>query len=163
MNGIESSRIVQLSRNHLTKIFLSTLLLFVGVIEKWMLMLFEEFFSMLQPGLGLAYPSYYPLRCITPAPPNAASDVKSKNLYCDSKSFHVDVGIMYIIVPNAVMPTPTHHHVSGLYGSLGLRIVFAFLFNGSTFSPVESCRSRLTLLLPVDWAPPVALVVGFRV
>ena len=73
------------------------------------------------------------------------------------------MGIIYIIVPSAVIPTPTHHHVSGLYGSLGLRIVFGFLLSGSIFSPVESSMSRLTLLLPVDWAPPVALAVGLRV
>ena len=80
-----------------------------------------------------------------------------------SHSFYVEVGIMYIIVPSAVIPTPTHHHVSGLYGSPGLRIVLAFLLSGSIFSPIESLMSRLTLLLPVGWAPPVAVAVGFRV
>jgi hypothetical protein len=77
----------------------------------------------------------------------------------DADSAHVEVGIMYIIVPSAVIPTPTHHHVSGLYETLGLRIVFSFLVTDSIFSPVE----RMTLLLPVDWAPPVALAVGFKV
>jgi hypothetical protein len=81
----------------------------------------------------------------------------------DADSAHVEVGIMYIIVPSAVIPTPTHHHVSGLYGSLGLRIMFSFLATDSIFSPVEPFMSRLTLLLPVDWAPLVALAVGFKV
>jgi hypothetical protein len=78
-------------------------------------------------------------------------------------SFHVEVGIIYIIVPRAVMPTPTHHQVSGLYGSFGLKILFVFLFKSSLFSPEASSMSRLTLLLPVDVAPPVELAVGFRV
>ena len=81
----------------------------------------------------------------------------------DADPAHVEVGIMYINVPSAVIPTPTHHHVSGLYGALGLRIVFSFLVTDSIFSSVEPFMLRLTLLLPVDWAPPVALAVGFKV
>jgi hypothetical protein len=120
----------------------------------------ETFFLIAGPNFGRLPPGLKPS---TPAPPNANCDAKQENIHRDADSAHVDVGIINIIVPSAVIPTPTHHHLSGLYGSLGLRIVFAFLFNGSIFSPVESCMSRLTLLLPVDWAPPVALAVGFRV
>lgn len=95
--------------------------------------------------------------------PMPASDTKIEKSHPDLNSFHVDVGIIYIIVPRAVMPTPTHHQVSGLYGSFGLRILFGFLFNGSLPSPEASLMLRLTLLLPVDVAPPVELAVGFRV
>ena len=68
---------------------------------------------------------------------------------------------MYMMVPTAVKPTPTHHHRSGLNGSSGLRIAFLMLGLVLVFFPGSD--SRFAWLLLVACAPPVALVVGFSV
>ena len=68
---------------------------------------------------------------------------------------HVDVGIIYMTVPTPINPTPSHHNLSALYGSVGLRI--AGLIIGLKPS---SIASRLALAFAVDLA---ALEVGLRV
>lgn len=69
---------------------------------------------------------------------------------------------MYSMVPIAVSPTPIHHHLSALNGSLGVRIVF--LFRGSFFSPLSLSIPRLIRLLLVGLpADADDVAVGFRV
>jgi len=63
---------------------------------------------------------------------------------------------MYITVPNAVNPTPTHHHLSALYGSDGGKIFPALCIGMFTDSAL-----LFTRLLPVACAAD--LDVGFRV
>lgn len=66
------------------------------------------------------------------------------------------------MVPTAVSPMPTHHHLSALNSSRGARI--AFLFSESVAAPPSSSIARLTRLLLVGFpAAPVAVAVGFRV
>lgn len=66
------------------------------------------------------------------------------------------------MVPTAVSPMPTHHHLSALKGSLGVKM--AFLFSGSIFSSFSASAVRLTRVLDVGFpAAPVAVVVGFKV
>lgn len=66
------------------------------------------------------------------------------------------------MVPTAVSPMPTHHHLSALKGSLGDSI--AFLFKESIFSSVSSSKARLTRLWLVGFpGAAVAVAVGLRV
>lgn len=65
-------------------------------------------------------------------------------------------------MPTAVRPMPTHHHLSALNGSVGVKI--AFLLRGSIVSPVSSLIVRLTRLLLVGFlAGAVEVAVGFSV
>jgi hypothetical protein len=75
---------------------------------------------------------------------------------------HTWVGIIYMTVPTAVNPTPTHHHRSAFNSSVGFKILCAL--RGLCFSLVESFMSRLALLLAVFVTWPATVVdVGFRV
>ena len=74
-----------------------------------------------------------------------------------SKLIYALVGIMYMTVPSAIDPTPTHHHLSALNGSDGVWITGCLGLKGCC------AGSAALLILLFAVAAGAAVVVGFSV